>query len=237
MTADFARRAGRTALVAAATSFIAGVLHIAIIPEHWTHAPAHSLFFLVAGAVQIAWSVGFWRSKSRTLAEVGLVVSLALIALWALTRVAPAPFGHGPEEVDAPGLVTKVSEAICSSALATLIATDFFNDTRGRAWLRAISLLVVSLALVGAVYEVAVAAETLLRGLAPNEEQHHEQPPPEQQHQHSFTPFGRQRSSIPRGSAASRGAAQQLAEADPAGWRRGQVALPARMRDKGWSEA
>lgn len=48
----------------ALAAILAGVIHLAIIPEHWSHAPAHGLFFLSVGILQIGWGVIVWRNPS-----------------------------------------------------------------------------------------------------------------------------------------------------------------------------
>lgn len=100
----------RWAEAAIFTIMLAGVLHLMVVREHWAHAPAHGLFFLVAGLFQIGWSIAFLRSNSETLGRLGFVAALVLVLLWAITRLIPVPFGHGPEEVDTPGVATKLCE-------------------------------------------------------------------------------------------------------------------------------
>ena len=176
-------RAKRLALVAMAAMFLAGALHLAIIPHHWAHAPAHGLFFLLSGILQIGWVLAYWRTRSPSLSQAGFVMALALILLWALTRVIRAPFGHGPEEIDTAGLATKACEAICAAALGLLIAATFFTQPRHYTWRPILGLALASILLAGLAYGVALAAEPFLPGLAPNATEEHEHAPQEEQHE------------------------------------------------------
>jgi hypothetical protein len=165
--------------VAAIAIGFAGVLHIVTAPAHWQHAPAHGLFFVIAGLVQIAWAVAFIRRPSPHLSYAGLVMAVGLVALWGMTRLLPAPFGHGPEEVDAAGLACKLSETVGALALALLVYQAWLaNSGRAAAWRALAAVMVVSLVLGGIGYGVARASEPLFPALAaPHEaeEDHHDE--------------------------------------------------------------
>jgi len=99
---------------------LAGVIHLGVAPMHYAHAPAHGIFFAVAGIVEILWALAFWRWSSLKLYYTGLALAGGLVILWAITRVLPAPFGHGPEPIEAGGLVCKISELTGMIALMML---------------------------------------------------------------------------------------------------------------------
>ncbi len=99
---------------------LAGLIHLWVALIHYTHAPAHGIFFVVAGIVEILWSLAFWRRPSPGLYRTGLALAGGLVVLWAITRALPAPFGHGPEAIEAGGLVCKVSELVGVIALVML---------------------------------------------------------------------------------------------------------------------
>lgn len=166
----------RWIVAASGAMFLAGVFHLLIVPHHWEHAPAHGIFFVIAGLVQIAWAIAFWRSGSRSLAQVGFVLALGLIVLWGMTRVVAAPFGHGPEEIDAAGVATKVCEIACGVSLAVLLASTLFVPGRRPAWTTLVGLSVLAVVLAGVTYEVALAAQPAFPALAGSsaEHEHHE---------------------------------------------------------------
>ncbi len=165
------------AIVAIGGMLVAGVLHLAVAAEHWSHAPAHGLFFVVAGIVQIVWSIAFWRSASPPLQKLGFLLAAVLLLLWAVTRVIQAPFAPGPEEVDAAGLVTKACEAVCVASLVLLIVATASPQARGRSWRTVLGLAILSLLLTGLTYGAARAAEPLLPGLSAVEHTPHEHTP------------------------------------------------------------
>lgn len=172
----------RWAMLAAGAMLLAGVFHLAIVPGHWEHAPAHGLFFLIAGVVQIGWAIAFWRSGSPALARLGFVLALGLVALWAITRAEIAPFGHGPEAVDPAGVATKLCEIVCAASLAVLLASSLFVPGRRPAWVTLGGLTVLAVALAGVTYQAALAAEPLFPALAGSsaEHEHHEDEPEEE---------------------------------------------------------
>ena len=178
----------RWVLLAAGTMLLAGVFHLAIVRDHWEHAPAHGLFFLIAGLVQIGWAVAFWRSGSPFLARLGFVIALGLIALWGITRAAAAPFGHGPEAVDSAGVATKLCEIVCAVSLAALLASSLFVPGHRPAWVTLGGLAVLALALAGVTYEVALAAQPffpVVAGSSAEHERHGAEPGEHEAHDHS----------------------------------------------------
>lgn len=178
-------------MVAAAAMILAGVVHLAIFRQHWEHAPAHGLFFVVTGIAQVTWSVAYSRSRSPFLASAGFIISLTLVAFWTVTRFVRTPFGHGPEEVDLAGVVTAASETICLVALAASMTAATLARPRPQARRLILGLVVASLVFTGLTYSVAIAAEPLLPGLTSVEEVEHEETPEAEHDDHSSLPFFR----------------------------------------------
>jgi len=151
-----------TRLTMGAIAFMtaAGVIHLALVPQHWSHSPAHGLALAVMGLLEIAWSVAFWRAPSAVKSRLGLVTALGLIFLWAITRVAVAPFGHGgPEEIDAWGVISKLCEGLAAAALVPLAMSPGNEKRRWRTVAAAAAAAVIG---AWATYGVALAAEPLL---------------------------------------------------------------------------
>ncbi|MBI4329578.1 MAG: hypothetical protein HY685_06910, partial [Chloroflexi bacterium] len=115
----------RLAAAAAMLAILAGILHLYIAPQHMNHL-GHGLFLGLTGVAQVAWGIAFWRKPSSALLYgVGIIGAGALIALWAITRVLPAPFGHGgPGGVEAYGILSVVAEGL---GLAVLLAMVFWE--------------------------------------------------------------------------------------------------------------
>jgi hypothetical protein len=71
--------------VAAASTFIAGVLHLAIIPMFFTLMPMNvTLFFLVSGATQLFWVIPVLKRWSNLWYYVGIGGTVTLIALFVI---------------------------------------------------------------------------------------------------------------------------------------------------------
>jgi hypothetical protein len=71
--------------VAAASTFIAGVLHLAIIPMFFTLMPMNvTLFFLVSGATQLFWVIPVLKRWSNLWYYVGIGGTVILIALFVI---------------------------------------------------------------------------------------------------------------------------------------------------------
>ncbi len=141
---------------------LAGLAHLLAAPQHLDHV-GHGLFLALAGAAEVGWGIAFWRKPSASLYGLGVVLAGALIALWAMTRVVPAPFGHGSGEVEAFGIISKLAEG---AGLVGLIAVVFLGTYSGSirwpTWRTVLALL--TLAVIGAftLYGAGLAAERAL---------------------------------------------------------------------------
>jgi hypothetical protein len=136
---------------------VAGMIHFIVIPHHWEHAPAHVIAMGVIGVLEVIWAILYWLRPSRLLAQVGVILAVSLIALWAITRIAPAPFTNEAEEVDFSGVFTKTLEAISDAALPAVVVSAAPEVGADRAARRT----VISVLLAAGVYEVARATQSL----------------------------------------------------------------------------
>jgi hypothetical protein len=158
----------------ALTTILAGVLHFVIIPEHWSHAPAHGLFFFLVGILQIVWGVVVWRKPSRQLYYIGAIMAGWLIVLYVITRWFPAPFGHGPESIETIDITCKACEALGMLALTVLILQDLPLNAKSRIAWRTVMLIALFSIVSGFVtYGAAGAAEAILPALSAHVEEHH----------------------------------------------------------------
>lgn len=173
--------------LAALCMVAAGVLHLALTPAHYAHAPAHGILFAFAGIAQVVWAVAFWRKPSLLLWNLGILGAGALVVLWLITRFLPAPFGHGPEDVNAPGIAVKICEGV---AIATLLGMLLARGTKGLVVARPTRhalLWVASAVAVGLlIFGVASAVDDRIPALGAREEAHTHQT--EGEHSHSEAP-------------------------------------------------
>jgi len=156
---------GTPTLLTSAALFmaVAGAIHLAVVPLHWQHAPAHGLLLALAGMAELVWGMLVWRRPSLRLYVAGSILGGGLLALWILTRLLPAPFGHGPEQVEVWGVICKLAEGF---ALVTLLVMVFHGTAAiaGRsAARRALGLLLLASLVFGSLtYGIARAAEPVL---------------------------------------------------------------------------
>jgi len=140
---------------------LAGVIHLLVAPEHYNHSMVHGIFFAGVGLAEIGWALALWRRPTAGLFRLGVALAGGLVILWTLTRILPAPFGHGPEAVNISGLVCKASELLGLVTLAMLALQGRLSGVEGRAAPRLVGEMlalpvIVGLALFGAGHAAAM---------------------------------------------------------------------------------
>jgi len=153
------QRAIRGAAVCVA---FAGLVHLFSAPQHLEHV-GHALFLILAGVTEIAWGLAFWRRPSAALYSLGVVLAGAFIVLWAITRVVPAPFGHGPGDVEVVGIISKIAEGVgLGGLLAMILLGTRSSDIRWPAWKLIVAPLTLAVAGAFVLYGAGLAAERIL---------------------------------------------------------------------------
>lgn len=104
-------------LVAASASVGAGLIHLAVTPEHWQKFVFSGIFFLAIALFQFLWAPAVFRfpRHRRKVMILGTVVNLASMILWAASRIWGPPLGPAagiPEMVGVPGVVATMLEAV-----------------------------------------------------------------------------------------------------------------------------
>ena len=123
--------AGRILL--ATMSAAAGVVHLAMVPSHIAESTAEGIGFAATGWIQIALAVLLITRPSRTLLRAVMLVSLATIGIWAVSRTAGLPFGDHAWQPHDPAFVDVATVGI---ELALLVAAGMFlfRPGLGRGW-------------------------------------------------------------------------------------------------------
>lgn len=113
----------RGLLAALATG--AGVIHLAMAGEHFDVSAAHGGFFAAVGWLQLAWAVALVVRPERRIVLAGAALSVAVLGVWAVSRLWGVPVGPGagePEPVDlADGLASGFEAAIALICLAVTV--------------------------------------------------------------------------------------------------------------------
>jgi hypothetical protein len=102
---------------AAATTAIAGILHLSLVPDIIGRNLNSGVFFLISGIAQIFWVIPMLKRWGRTWYYIGIAGTIVLIIMWAITRIPGNPItGRG-------GPISEVAIAIEVFQVAYIIIT------------------------------------------------------------------------------------------------------------------
>jgi uncharacterized membrane protein YuzA (DUF378 family) len=81
---------------AAATTAIAGILHLTLVPNIIGRNPNSGIFFIISGIAQIFWVIPMLKKWGKTWYYIGIAGTIILIIIWAITRTPGNPItGRG----------------------------------------------------------------------------------------------------------------------------------------------
>ncbi len=102
---------------AAATTAIAGILHLSLVPDIIGRNLNSGVFFLISGIAQIFWVIPMLKRWGRTWYYIGIAGTIVLIIMWVMTRIPGNPItGRG-------GPISEVAIAIEVFQVAYIIIT------------------------------------------------------------------------------------------------------------------
>jgi uncharacterized membrane protein YuzA (DUF378 family) len=102
---------------AAATTAIAGILHLSLVPNVIGRNPNSGIFFIISGIAQIFWVIPMLKRWGRIWYFLGIGGTLILIIMWVITRVPGNPItGRG-------GPISEMAIVIEISQIAYIIIT------------------------------------------------------------------------------------------------------------------
>jgi len=102
---------------AAATTAIAGILHLSLVPDIIGRNLNSGVFFLISGIAQIFWVTPMLKRWGKTWYYIGIAGTIILIIMWAMTRVPGNPItGRG-------GPISEMAVAIEVFQVAYIIIT------------------------------------------------------------------------------------------------------------------
>ena len=111
---------------AAATTAIAGVLHLSLVPDIIGRNLNSGVFFLISGIAQIFWVIPMLKRWGRTWYYIGIAGTIILIIMWAMTRVPGNPItGRG-------GPISEMAVAIEVFQVAYIIITTIIIAKESR---------------------------------------------------------------------------------------------------------
>ena len=122
--------ASRAAVLAAAAATAgAGVVHLALIREHFGEGLLFGLAFVVMAGYQLALGGVLVARPSRRAYQAGIWGSALIVAVYLSTRVVPPPTAATPETVTPLGVIATSLELAALVLLVTVLP-----DSEGRRW-------------------------------------------------------------------------------------------------------
>jgi hypothetical protein len=110
---------------AAATTAIAGILHLIMTPNILNFSPNGAILFSVGGAAQIFWAIPMMRRWGRVWYSVGIGGTLVLIAIWTITRMPGNPITGRGAMVNEMGIAVEAMEWAFVGLAAAIIMTEY----------------------------------------------------------------------------------------------------------------
>ena len=111
---------------AAATTAIAGILHLSLVPDIIGRNLNSGVFFLISGVAQIFWVIPMLKRWGRIWYYIGIAGTIILIIMWAMTRIPGNPItGRG-------GPISEMAIAIEVFQIAYVVLTAIIivKDTK-----------------------------------------------------------------------------------------------------------
>jgi len=120
---DNPRARSQTVVVACAISAAAGVIHAVAMVDHFDHHWLYGVFFLAVTYFQVLWAIWIYRHPGdRRVLAIGAIVSVAIVAVWLVSRTIGIPFGPDAGDPESIGAMDAVA-TLDQLALAGLVLT------------------------------------------------------------------------------------------------------------------
>jgi hypothetical protein len=112
---------------AAVSTFIAGVLHLTLVPNSLGRNPLIGIFFLIGGIAQIFWVLPTIKNWGKIWFYVGIGGTSILIIMWTMTRMPDNPITGRGAPINYIGIVTEIFQVIY--IIASTIVVLKYKDT------------------------------------------------------------------------------------------------------------
>jgi len=109
---------------AAATTAIAGILHLILAPNMLNFNPNGGILFIVGGAAQIFWVLPMIRKWGRVWYGVGIAGTLVLIAILIITRLPGNPITGRGDMVNEMAIAVETMQWAFVGLTAAIIAYE-----------------------------------------------------------------------------------------------------------------
>jgi hypothetical protein len=112
---------------AAATTAIAGILHLILVPDVIGRNPNSGTFFIVSGIAQIFWVIPMLKRWGRTWYFIGIGGTIILIIMWAITRIPGNPITGRGGPISEMGIAVEIFQI----AYIIITAVIILKERRG----------------------------------------------------------------------------------------------------------
>jgi peptidoglycan/LPS O-acetylase OafA/YrhL len=109
---------------AAATTAIAGILHLTLAPNMLNFNPNGAILFFVGGAAQIFWALPMARRWGRVWYGIGIAGTIAFAAIWITTRMPGNPITGRGGMVNDMGIAVQAMEWAFVGLSAAVIVVE-----------------------------------------------------------------------------------------------------------------
>jgi hypothetical protein len=114
---------------AAACTFIAGILHLTLVPNAIDRNVNNGIFFLIGGLAQIFWIIPMIRQWGRGWYYVGLAGTLVLVVIWIITRLPGNPITGRAGSIGDTAIAVQVFQ-VAFIVLTIIILNKYRNRTK-----------------------------------------------------------------------------------------------------------
>jgi hypothetical protein len=112
---------------AAATTAIAGILHLILVPNVIGRNPNSGIFFIVSGIAQIFWVIPMLKGWGRIWYFIGIGGTIILIIMWAITRMPGNPITGRGGPISEMGIAVEIFQV----AYIIITAIIILRERRG----------------------------------------------------------------------------------------------------------
>ena len=110
---------------AAATTAIAGILHLIVASNIIQLSINNGIFFIVAGIAQIFWALPMVKRWGKLWYYIGIGGTIILVILWAMTRLPDNPItGERPFPINAMGITVEILQLAYIVLTAMIIVKE-----------------------------------------------------------------------------------------------------------------
>src|SRR5215208_178081 len=115
---------------AAATTAIAGILHLSLVPDIIGRNLNSGVFFLISGIAQIFWVIPMLKRWGRTWYYIGIAGTIILIIMWVMTRIPDDPITGRGGPISEMAIAIEVFQIAYVVLTAIIIVKDTKRTTR-----------------------------------------------------------------------------------------------------------